>query len=44
MNQILAFNWQREHETKPIDMRGIIKETLKLIRAIIPIATWSVFC
>ncbi len=36
INQILVLSRQREQERIPVDMRGIVKETLKLMRASLP--------
>ena len=36
VNQILVFSRQREQEKKPMDVKIIVKETLKLLRASLP--------
>jgi PAS domain S-box-containing protein len=36
VNQILAFSRQREQESKPMDIRPIVKEALTLLRATLP--------
>jgi PAS domain S-box-containing protein len=36
VNQILTFSRQKEQEAKPVEMKEIVKEALKLIRATIP--------
>ena len=36
VNQILILSRQREQERKPVDVRGIVKEALKLMRASLP--------
>ncbi len=36
VGQILSFSRRRQHRPKPLDMRAIVKETLKFMRASVP--------